>query len=138
MGHNRKISLGGTSLTLARCNRHTSAVMIEICNEIECQIMADGYLENAPFLWVGLILRFGLKNEDQPHYQRIDTKDGELPVAIELDEHELRDASREELKQLFMIATLKTLIHIGTKYSLPQESFSKKLRELQAGRDARV
>lgn len=116
-------------MTMAKVNRHTMAVTGEIMDELEQVMISTDYLETAPFKWVGLILRFGLKNEDTPHYQRINEKYGDLPVAIELDTHELQHASREKLKQLYMIATLKTLIDIGKKYNLPCEKFDEMLTE---------
>jgi len=89
-------------------------------------------LVKAPFTWVGISLRFGLKNEDAPLYQGIDKEDGELALAIELDTHELQHASRDELKRLFMIATLKSLIHVGHNYGLPTEEFERRLAGVSA------
>jgi hypothetical protein len=134
MAHNRKLVLGGASLTLARANKHDLCVMEEIMNELESRMIECGYLNDAPFKWVGLILRYGLTNEEEPHYQRINKKHGDLPVAIELDVHDLQDASREELKELFMIATLKTLIHVGKRYNLPYEKFADMFGEMQSAR----
>ena len=118
MAHNRKLVLGGSSLTIQRVHRNTLEVMGEVRDELEMLLISSGYFECAPFTWVSIILRFGLKKEDAPHYQRIDRRDGELPLAIELDTHELREANRDELKRLYRIATLKALIHAGKKYNL--------------------
>jgi hypothetical protein len=46
----------------------------------------------------------------------------------------LQHASREELKEIFMIATLKTLIHVGMKYDLPYQKFEVMLTNLTADR----
>jgi hypothetical protein len=138
MAHNRKLVLGGVGLTMARGNRHTIAVGGEVRDELEQLMIETGYLNNAPFKWVGLIMRFGLKNEDEPHYQRIDKKHGDLPVAIELDTHDLQHASRDELKEIFTIATLKVLVHVAQKYGLPGERFAEMLRERQAARGNHV
>jgi hypothetical protein len=131
MAHNRKLVLGGVALTLGRGNRYEISVMTEVRDELEALIISCGYLDNAPFKWVGLILRYGLKNEDEPHYQRVNKKYGDLPVAIELDTHELRHASREELKEIFMLATLKVLVHVGQRYGLPSEPFVEMLQARQ-------
>lgn len=136
MAHNRKIILGGVSLTKARCNRYDLEVMEDVDEELEKILIEKNFFEGMPFSWIGLILRYGLKNEDEPHYQRIDKKDGELPLAIELDTHEIRDASRDELKRLFMIACLKSIIHVAKKYKLPVskfEVFENKLNEFLTG-----
>lgn len=134
MAHDRKIVLGGASLTLARANRHDLPVMGEIMDELEQVMISTGYLNDAPFKWVGLMLRYGLENEDVPHYQRVSEKHGDLPLAIELDVHDLQDASREKLKEIFMIATLKTLVDVGKRYKLPHATFEQMLAEKQAAR----
>jgi len=134
MAHNRKLVLGGASLTMARSNRYDIEVGMEIMDELEQVMHSTGYLENAPFKWVGLILRYGLKNEDEPHYQRINKKHGDLPVAIELDTHDLQHASRDELKEIFTIATLKVLVHVAQKYGLPGDRFAEMLRERHSAR----
>src|SRR5262245_52120461 len=112
MAHNRKIVLSGVSLTEARLNRHTFRVGPVVMDEVEQLMQSTGYLQNAPFTWVGLSLRFGQKNEEKPHYQGIDEKDGELALAIELDTHELEHANYEEVKRCFMVATLKALVDV--------------------------
>jgi hypothetical protein len=118
MGHNRSIVLSGVSLTPARLNREIFKVTSKVMDEIELLMQGSGYLDHAPFRWVGLIFHYGLKNEDEPHYQPIDPKDGELPLAIELDTHELRTASPEELHLKLSLGALRALIHAGRKYGL--------------------
>lgn len=130
MAHNRKIVLSGAAMTMARNNRNALPVMGEIMDELEEVMISTNYLIKAPFVWVGISLRFGLKNEDAPHYQGIDKKDGEIAMAIELDTHELQHASREELKRLFTIATLKSLVHAGKKYNLPTEALEDRLSRI--------
>ena len=128
--HNRKIGLTGVSLTKARPPRYDLEVMAEIQDELESLMIADGYLDNAPFEWVTIALRYGLKNEDVPHYQRISKKYGDIPLAIEIDTHELIETDRDGLKRLFMIATLKALIHAGKKYKLPIVTLEKRRNQL--------
>jgi len=98
---------------------------MEIMDELGPVLISSGYLDDAPFEWVTVALRYGLKNEEKPHYQRINKKYGDLPLAIELDTHELIEADRDELKRLFMLAALKALIHAGQKYKLPVQSLEE-------------
>ena len=129
--HNRKLGLSMVSLTKARPPRHDIEEATEIKRELEPVLVSSGYFDNAPFEWVTIVLRYGLKNEEKPHYQRINKKYGDLPLAIELDTHELIEADRDELKRLFTLATLKALIHAGKKYKLPVESLEKLHDELR-------
>ena len=130
--HNRKLGLLGVSLTKASPPRHSFEVSTEIQDEIEALIISSGYLDDAPFEWVTVALRYGLKNEEKPHYQRINKKYGDLPLAIELDSHELIEAGRDELKRLFTLATMKALIHAGQKHKLPIENLEELRNDLNA------
>lgn len=137
MAHNRKLVLGGISLTMANPNRFDIEVGEEVMDDLEEAMIASGYLDNAPFTWVGLLLRYGLKYEEIPHYQRINKKYGDLPLAIELDTHDLIEADRDELKRLFETATLKSLIHAGHKYKLPTAALEERLLRLQEAEPVR-
>lgn len=130
MPHNRKLGLCGVSLTTARCNQHDLPVMSEIQNEVEALMISSGFLQEAPFKWVTLALRYGLKYEDEPHYMRVNKKYGDLPLGIELDTHDLRDADRDKLKRIFTLATLRSLIHAGKKYNLPTAALEQRRDEL--------
>lgn len=67
------------------------------------------------------MIRYGLKNDDKPSFQRINKKYGDLPLAIEIDSHEFIGVSKDDLKIIFLNAALKALIHAGKKYKLPTE-----------------
>lgn len=138
MTHDRCLVICGASLTTARLNKHTLLVAEEVRNELETIMKHTEYLKDAPFRWIGLMLRFGLTNEEEPRYQRIDMKDGELPVSIELDTHELRDVSPGELKEIFTLAALKTLVHAGKKFELRHDVFCESLNRLRSERLSRL
>jgi hypothetical protein len=100
---------------------HDLEIMGQIMNSTETLMIHTEYIKNTPFLWIGLIFRYGLKNETAPHYQRINKKYGELPLALELDIRVLLTADETDpllLKDLLEIATLDSLIHAGRKYNL--------------------
>lgn len=128
--HNRKIGLIGVSLTKAKPPRYSFDVAPEVQDEIESLMISSGYITSAPFEWVTVSLRYGLKNEEEPHYQRISKKYGDLPLAIELDMHQLMEADRNELKRLFTLATLTALIHAGKKYKLPISGLEDRKKQL--------
>lgn len=131
--HNKKLGLVGVSLTRARTPRQGFDVAPKVEEELGALMESSGYLDDAPFEWVTLALRFGLKNEDKPHYQRISKKYGDLPLGIEVDIREFLEADEagpEELKRLFMIASLKALIHAGKKYNLPVREMEELLDKL--------
>jgi hypothetical protein len=128
--HNRKLGLSMVSLTKARPPRHDIDVATAVKNELEAVLLSSGYLDDAPFKWVTIVLRYGLKNEEKPHYQVINKKYGDLPLAIELDTHELIKADWDELKRLFTLAALKALIHAGKKHKLPIDELEERKEQI--------
>ncbi len=120
MAHNRKLVLGGVALTMARIPARANAMAAnQVRDELEQEMVSSGYLDDAPFTWVGLVIRYGLRNEIIPQYSPINKKHGDLPVAIEIDVHRLLNASEEQMAQVYREATLRVLVHVGEKYSLP-------------------
>ena len=120
MGHNRKLVLSGVALTKAKIPaRQNAAAANRVRDELEQEIVKSGFLEKAPFKWVGLIIRYGLKDEVEPHYDKIDHQHGDLPVAIEIDTHRLLEVSEEEMAAVYRKTTLTALVHVGEKYQLP-------------------
>lgn len=116
--HNHKLGLSGAAMTTQRLPRYTIEVATYVRDKLEKLMLDSGYLNGAPFDWVTVSLRYGLKNEDEPHYEPINKKYGDIPLAIELDARELAVASREEMEKVFEIAVLKSLIAAGRKFNL--------------------
>ena len=106
-------------------------------NCLKVMSRVDKYLDNLvyikkfmedplPFKWVGLLFRYGIKNDLKVEFQRIHKKDGDLPIALELDMEILQWADKNNLELLhdiFMIAALEALIQVGEKYKLPTDVF---------------
>lgn len=115
----RKLGLYGASLTLARLNKQSGTALDQIRDELE-QVMIDtGYLQDAPFFWISIGIRYGLVDEDIPHYHRISKKYGDLPLAIEVNVERMISADLETLKYIIRVAVLKALIHAGERYKRP-------------------
>ena len=128
--HNRKLGLIGVALTKQRNNRHSAKALMEVRDEIEEVLIESRYLQDAPFSWVTVAVRYGLKNDDKPSYQAVNKKFGDLPLAIEIDTHEMISASKDELMLIFERAILKALIHAGRKFQRQTGSLEKMLDSL--------
>jgi hypothetical protein len=128
--HNRKLGLVGVSLTAARPNKHDFKAAETVRDAIEGVVIDSGYLDGAHFSWVTLAIRYGLKNEEKPHYQAVSKKYGDLPLAIEIDTHEMMQASLHSLCLIFGRATLISLIHAGRKFERPVEALETALQNL--------
>ena len=120
MAHNRKLVIGGVALTMAKIPaKQNGAAATRVRDELEKEMIQSGYLENAPFGWVGLLVRYGLVDETEPHYEKINQKHGDLPIAIEVDTHRLLGVSEDEMAAVYRKAALIALIHAGERYGLP-------------------
>lgn len=131
--HNRKLGLVGVALTKAKNNRRDVEALSQVRDEIERLLIDSHYLVDAPFSWVTLSIRFGLKDDSTPSYGKINKRYGDLPLAIEVDTHAMGVASLEELKKRFKIATLIALIAAGKKYSRPVTSLEGALSVSNGG-----
>jgi len=127
--HGRILVLGAVALVPGRV-RHSLAAMTEVRELVEAMMIRVNFVEHAPFSWVGLILRYGERDQESPEYEKIDPQDGELPVAIELDIKSLQNVSEEEVRRRFLQATLLSLIDIGKKFNLPIDDFENTLRQM--------
>ena len=129
--HGRKLGILGTSLTKARLDKLSGKALDFVRDGLEQLIAQSNYLEGAPFSWVTISIRYGLKNEDTPHYEKINRRYGDLPLSIEVDTHELIGATLAELTKKFKVSTLKALIHAGKKYERPTEQLEAELSKLE-------
>lgn len=133
--HNRKLGLSGAAMTTARIPKFSIEVGTVVRDELEAEMIDCGYLECAPFDWITISLRYGIKNEEEPHYEPINKEYGDIPLAIELDTNELVLCDRQEMKRAFEIAALKALIHAGQKFDLEHSALVARLRESSLGEE---
>ena len=101
----------------------------EIRNEVEALIKASSWFPNDHFQWVGLIIRYGIKTEPQPHLQPISKKHGDLPVAVEVDTHHLLEIQKDPvlLKAFLKAVTIHSLLAVARKYKLPTQTLEHEL-----------
>lgn len=130
--HNRKIVFSGIDLVGAKFS-HTLKIMPQLTDSLEQLMIDSGYLDEAPFLWVGTLIRYGVKNEKAPHYQRINKKYGDLPLGIEIDARVFVLTDKYDpllLKDFFEIVALDCLIHAGKKYKLKIDRLVERRKQL--------
>lgn len=131
MAHNRKLVIGSVAMTRAKLKRKLAGpAMDRVRDDLERIIIESGFLDSAPFQWIGLVIREGLQDENEPTYERINKRYGDLPVAIEIDVHQLLDASSEKMECVYRRASLRALIGTGMKYELPAQQFIGLLSEI--------
>jgi len=121
----RRMGFGGVDLVGGRL-KNTGVAWDAVDCHLDYLLRVHGYFEGAPFLWVGLIFRYGTKNDLKIEFKRVDKKYGDLPIALELDMKILQWADQNNLELLidiFMIASLEALLQVAKKYKLPDGPF---------------
>jgi hypothetical protein len=133
MAHNRKLVLGAVSLVKARVLGDRLA-MTQIRDELERVLIEAEWFPAAPFNWVGLVVRYGLKMEEEPHFKPVDKKDGELPLAIEVDTNRILAVQKEpeRLRAFFKAVVVRCLLSVARRYKLPAERLALELEALNA------
>lgn len=121
MAHNRKLVISDVALVKGRF-RDIGPAIDSVRDELEALIIDCRFLDKAPFRWVGLIVRLGLRDQWLPEYERINIKHGDLPIAIEVDVQSLVNADSEVIRARFREATLEALLHVGRRYLLPVDA----------------
>ena len=125
--HNRKLGLLGADLVVVKFKVDRVRLMTEVRDDVEQWMVESGFLEGAPFEWITLCLRSGLKSDKVPLYGPISKKYADLPMSIELDVGSLQAEGEEQVKRALLIATLTALSHAGHKFGLNGGQIDQKL-----------
>ena len=120
MSDQRILLIGGVSLIKGRV-KEAGLAMKEICDDLEPLLKEIGFVDNAPFKTVSMIIRFGEKTDLTPDYEPVNKRHSELPVAVEMELSGLRVASKDVVKSAFVKATVDVLLDVAKKYGLPSE-----------------
>ena len=117
--HNRKLGILGVALVKARFPKCTGSALDTVRNELEAHLISSGVLTGAPFFWVTIAIRYGLKDQEQPVFQRINQKYGDLPLAIEVDSHRILNGDEKQITEIFREAATKALLAASKRYERP-------------------
>ncbi|MDR1597854.1 MAG: immunity protein 39 [Holosporales bacterium] len=122
------------SVDLVGASVKNDCVMNKIMAEMQSFLKTSGFFDRAPFSWVGMIIRYGLKNDRHTTYDgRINRKYGDIPLARELDMRVLLTADENDvgmLKDFFEIAALESMIDAGKKYKLNTKALEERRAQL--------
>lgn len=119
--HPWKFVFSGIDLVMASMN-NDGYVMTTVGREYLQNLLIDSvYFSDPRFTWVGMTIRYGLKNDRKTEFQGIDKKYECIDLAKELDMRVLLTADENDVDMLmdfFKIAALDSLIEAGKKYKL--------------------
>lgn len=127
--HERKLVISGVSLTKTRLNKYGIQALTVARDELEACIISSNYLDGAPFLWVSIILRYGLISATKPIFKGINKTHGDLAIAIEIDTAKIINADLPTLASIFKKSALIALIYAGKKYDRPIKQLESLLEE---------
>lgn len=120
------------ALVKVRLGKEIFPAANEVRDQIEQWVLDDGYLVDAPFSWVGLIVREGLKDDVEPEIGRIDRKYGDLELAIEIDTHKLLGQTKEGMSEVLRKASLRALVAAGRRYERPMVRLETELKRMES------
>ena len=128
--HDKKFATSAVALVKGRIrDRDASLNSRDFLDEL---VKKTGFLDKAPFLWIGVTIFYGIKNDLKCRFRKIDPKDGELEVGLELDMEILQWADKNNLdllRDIFMIAGLEVILQVGKKYKLPTHAFEEERKK---------
>jgi Immunity protein 39 len=104
----RRLKLGGQAGLIAR-------------NEIEPELIKHGYLREASFKTISLILRYGDKDNLNPEIGVLDANNSELPVTVMLDMKKLESLDLDALVAKLRSVMLEVLCDVAANFDLPHK-----------------
>lgn len=130
---NKEILIGGIGLVVGTL-RNVGKVMVALCDELEPEFERTGFLDNAPFKVVHLMVRFGT-DWGEPDLGRIIKRYSELEAGIEVPMSAVRKAIRRNdvdvLDSVIRKATLRVLVAVSQKYELDGTAWEQQLALLE-------
>lgn len=112
--------IGGVVLGGSRV-KDVGLAVLQARNEMEEHLVGNAFLETAPFKTISLVFRYGDKDDWESEIRSIDTRNSELPVAIQFDSDALNKMSASDVKACFRLALIEVLCDIAANYDLPYE-----------------
>lgn len=119
--------IGSSALVVGRYVRKGLQKIQEI-KPIFYNMYDRNYFEGQKFDAICLLYLYGIKTDLIPRYGRINSKDRDLPIDLELDTLILDWADKnnpELLKEIYLIGVCEAVLHVLRKYNLPTESVEK-------------
>jgi hypothetical protein len=124
----REILIGAVGLVKGSV-RNGGRAMVAVCDELEPEFEQTGFLSDAPFKVVSLVLRYGTK-WGEPDLGKINKRHSELEVGIELPISELRIMDEASLNAVVKKAALEALVATAQKYDLDGGVWENQLASL--------
>lgn len=120
MAEVRNLVVGAVSLIKCRVKNDGQAALAAR-NEIEPALEAHGYLNNAPFRTVSLIIRYGERDNLNPEIGEVDGQRFVLPVSVELSAHRIEKLNIETLTEEYRSVMIEVLCDVAANFDLPFE-----------------
>lgn len=120
--------MGAVSLTMQRPNKNLRTAAGIVRDDVESALIECKYFDEAPFSWISIILKLGIKDESAPIYEGI-SNDGCLNLSLELNFSEAKlytlDMMIDKIKNCVLISVLDA----SRVYRLPSKSILKLLKQ---------
>lgn len=133
--HNGRFGISGAELVALRKRdakrlQSLSQMKRDIVTSIEKLLLASGFLHGAPFWWVTIHVRYGLKNDPAPEIEAINKEFGDLPLVLEVDVRDIFEMTDETFAAFFEMTLLRALLHAGLRYGRPVAELERRMEQL--------
>ncbi|MBV7435281.1 immunity protein 39 [Cardiobacteriaceae bacterium TAE3-ERU3] len=116
LNHNKKFVISGISLTKLRIRKDSIKISKIICESLEKKLIEHDFFEGLPFVWIGLSILLGLKDDEAPEFVNI-SKDYEcINLRIEVNCEHMREMSVDEFTHFLERPIYKTMLWICEEY----------------------
>ncbi len=124
--------MGAVSLTMQRPNKNLRIAAGIVRDEMEAALIVCKYFDGAPFSWISIILKLGIKNDHKPNYEGI-SADGCLNLSLEINISEIKLYTLNVLTDTIRGYVFLSILDVSSTYRLPSESILKLQNQSQAG-----
>jgi len=101
-------------------------------DDVEKTIIESRQMDSAPFEFISLMIRYGLKNDASPDTGRIHQSYRDLPLTIEIDLQSIMDKDEKSVQVFFTNVVLLCVIDAFAKYRLSTELLRLRMKESSA------
>lgn len=122
----RELLIGAVGLVKGSVKNGGKA-MVNVCDELDPEFERIRFLENAPFTVMSLIIRYGA-NWGVPELGRINRRNAELEVAIEVPMSDVRMLDESRLTAVVRKLVLVSIVEVAMKYGLDSAYWKGRLK----------
>ncbi|WP_087723661.1 Imm39 family immunity protein [Pandoraea sp. PE-S2T-3] len=114
----KALLVGAVSLVKHRF-RGEGQIVLAVRDEIDAAMKRNGFLINAPFTTVSLIIRYADKDDMRTEIGKVNRENGVIPIAVQVNVGCLSAMDAAELQNAFRKLLIEVLCDLAANFDLP-------------------